>query len=104
MWVSATQEAERWDCQSILSRTSNVENHPAKIVEPQRRTGARGGGLIRLSAKTGMPVLPGVQAVAATRGSVTIPEDVEAEDEQEGGSCSDDDEALQSVAGASHGG
>lgn len=62
--------------------TSNLENHPAKIVEPQRRTGGRGGGAIRISAKTGMPL-----SVGGVGG--TIPEEHEEEEEQGTGDGSD---------------
>jgi hypothetical protein len=51
---------ERWDCESVLSLRSNLDNHPGRIVEPQRRMGARGGSGIALSAKTGMPLATGV--------------------------------------------
>lgn len=59
--VVVVQAEDRWDCESVLSLRSNLEHHPAKIVEPQRRTGARGGGRITLSAKTGMPKLEALQ-------------------------------------------
>lgn len=102
------QEAERWDCESILSLTSNLENHPAKIVEPQRRTGGRGGGLIRLSAKTGMPV-----AMRGGGGVVgaTIPEEgeegeeatarqaEEEEEDEEGDSDSEGEDGVPGGAG-----
>ena len=34
---------------------SNLENHPARIIEPQKVSGRKGGGLIKLSNKSGMP-------------------------------------------------
>ncbi|KAI9596280.1 Low temperature viability protein-domain-containing protein [Syncephalis fuscata] len=45
------QEKERdaWDCESILSTYSNLENHPGLIQEVNRR--------IRLSRKSGMPIV-----------------------------------------------
>ncbi|KAG2495893.1 hypothetical protein HYH03_006131 [Edaphochlamys debaryana] len=81
------REAERWDCESVLSLTSNLENHPAKIVEPQRRTGARGGPAIRLSAKTGMPLLGGTGAGGV---DAAIPEGSEEAAEEGSGSGSED--------------
>ncbi|GLI61075.1 hypothetical protein VaNZ11_003340, partial [Volvox africanus] len=78
------QGVERWDCESILSLTSNLENHPGKIVEPQRRTGGKGGGLIRLSVKTGMPVVPGGMAGDSRGRPATAP--AIQEDEEEGAS------------------
>jgi protein LTV1 len=47
---------ERWDCESVLSLRSNLENHPGKISEPNRR-GKPGGAKIHLSAKTGLPIV-----------------------------------------------
>jgi len=46
---------DRWDCESILSTYSNLDNHPGLIVEPSSKPQK-----IRLSNKTGMPlgVLP----------------------------------------------
>ncbi|GAX78082.1 hypothetical protein CEUSTIGMA_g5524.t1 [Chlamydomonas eustigma] len=49
------EREDRWDCESVLSLRSNLDNHPAKIAEPQRRAGSRGAGTIKLSNKTGMP-------------------------------------------------
>lgn len=44
--VCVPQEShfEKWDCESVLSLRSNLENHPGRIVEPQSRAGGRGGG------------------------------------------------------------
>ncbi len=28
---------DRWDCESVLSLRSNLDNHPASIMEPQSR-------------------------------------------------------------------
>lgn len=36
---------ERWDCESVLTTLSNVDNHPGKISEPARPSGK--GGFIR---------------------------------------------------------
>ncbi|KAI3428268.1 hypothetical protein D9Q98_006647 [Chlorella vulgaris] len=58
------RERERWDCESVLSLRSNLDNHPGSISEPRsyrpRRRGygsedGGAGGLIRLDAR-GMPV------------------------------------------------
>eukprot|EP00456_Euglypha_rotunda_P051723 TRINITY_DN4174_c0_g1_i5.p1 TRINITY_DN4174_c0_g1~~TRINITY_DN4174_c0_g1_i5.p1 ORF type:complete len:101 (+),score=30.79 TRINITY_DN4174_c0_g1_i5:349-651(+) len=48
---------EQWDCESILSKCSNLENHPTLIMEPRRPTPEK---TIKLSKKTGIPlgVLP----------------------------------------------
>jgi len=41
------EEIEQWDCETILTTYSNLENHP-KLVGPVQR--------IRLDPKTGMPL------------------------------------------------
>ncbi|KAI8989284.1 Low temperature viability protein-domain-containing protein [Pilobolus umbonatus] len=45
------RERETWDCQSVISTYSNLENHPALISDkgPMKR--------IRIDPKTGMPIL-----------------------------------------------
>ena len=57
---------ERWDCESVLSLRSNLDNHPARIAEPGHSRKPRAGfeagpdarrpARITLSAKTGLPV------------------------------------------------
>ena len=58
-------EREKWDCETIVSTYSNMENHPALIreeIEPRRRKATQLNGVqqILLSNKTGLPlgVLP----------------------------------------------
>lgn len=50
---------ESWDCESVLSLRSNLDNHPALLGEAQKPwiRAERKTGQIRLSAKTGAPVL-----------------------------------------------
>lgn len=73
---------ETWDCESMLSFTSNLDNYPGSILEPRtprRRaprsaaaaaTAAAGsGGGIRLSEKTGLPVGYGGGAAAGRSGA-----------------------------------
>ncbi len=67
---------ERWDCESVLSLRSNLDNHPGRIVEPQMRTGARGGAKIALSHKTGMPVLDR----GTVKGGMGVSETIQEED------------------------
>ena len=63
----AEQPRERWDCESVLSMRSNLDNHPGRIAEPgqprrrprtpsQQSVSTAGGRHITLSAKTGLPV------------------------------------------------
>jgi protein LTV1 len=61
------EQDDRWDCESVLSLRSNLENHPARIAEPQRRAGCRSGDAIRLSSKTGMPAGYGGSSAAAIK-------------------------------------
>eukprot|EP00026_Physarum_polycephalum_P006666 Phypoly_transcript_06717.p1 GENE.Phypoly_transcript_06717~~Phypoly_transcript_06717.p1 ORF type:complete len:551 (+),score=146.95 Phypoly_transcript_06717:87-1739(+) len=49
------KKQEKWDCDTIISTYSNLENHPKLIVEPSNK--------IKLSKKTGMPL-----GVLGTRG------------------------------------
>jgi len=78
--VVVEDRGERWDCESVLSLRSNLENHPRKIVEsvvkPQSRTGSRNGPAITLSAKTGMPVSSGrAHALKSSLAAGSIPEE-----------------------------
>lgn len=57
MTTVVLDRGEKWDCESVLSLRSNLSNHPGRIVEPQKRSGTRGGGTIVLSSKTGAPIL-----------------------------------------------
>lgn len=63
------EEAERWDCETVLSLRSNLENHPARLSEPPNprkkkqaseagsvRVGLAAAGLIQLSSKSGIPI------------------------------------------------
>lgn len=45
-------ERNKWDCESIVSTYSNLENHPA-IIKAPRKNGAK---KIQLSKKTGIPI------------------------------------------------
>lgn len=65
--LELSDDEEQWDCESILSTRSNLDNHPARIGEPQR---------IRLSAKTGLPigVLPCRPVRRGTDGSAAEPD------------------------------
>ncbi len=44
---------QRWDCESVLSLRSNLDNHPGVISEQPNRRYRSAGGKIRLAAKTG---------------------------------------------------
>ena len=75
--VTVGVHRERWDCESVLSLRSNLDNHPARIAEPGRgsrkpRAGLAasvGGqpGRITLSAKTGLPISAAEQTGAGRR-------------------------------------
>ena len=44
---------QRWDCESVLSLRSNLDNHPGTILEQPRRRYQPAQGKIKLAAKTG---------------------------------------------------
>ena len=49
-------EREHWDCESVLTTLSNLDNHPGRILEPSLRRRPLQQGQIQLSSKTGLPV------------------------------------------------
>ncbi|CAE6536188.1 unnamed protein product [Rhizoctonia solani] len=53
--IDAGYEQDRWDCETILSTYSNLENHPRLIVARDRRPVPR----IQLHPKTGLPSVTG---------------------------------------------
>jgi protein LTV1 len=87
---------QRWDCESVLSLRSNISNHPSRIIEPQKRAGNKGGGVIVMSEKTGAPkLLPpgaGARGLFGLGGPAAIAEEGEGDDD-------DDSAASSSTAG-----
>ena len=82
-----------------MSLRSNLENHPARIVEPQKRSGGVGGGTIKLSSKTGMPaayasgvapMLAGNSATAGVFRQAGVSDDSGGSDGSDGGHLDDD--------------
>ena len=73
---------ERWDCESVLSMRSNLDNHPARIAEPAHSRKPRLGfgappdvgrpARIVLSAKTGLPVRDADRAGARRQGGQVL--------------------------------
>lgn len=62
---------EQWDCESVLTSLSNLDNHPGRILEPgalrrPRRSLQQQEQRIHLSAKSGLPVRP-ARAVAGVQ-------------------------------------
>lgn len=47
------REVSKWDCETVLSLRSNLDNHPGTICD---NAGGGGPGRITLSSKSGMPV------------------------------------------------
>ncbi|KAL3156668.1 Protein ltv1 [Trebouxia sp. C0009 RCD-2024] len=45
-----------WDCESVLSLRSNLDNHPGTISEQSNRRYRPASGKIKLAAKTGLPI------------------------------------------------
>eukprot|EP00884_Botryococcus_braunii_P023517 jgi/Botrbrau1/984/Bobra.114_1s0024.1 len=50
------QPHEKWDCESVLSKLSNLDNHPGRISDPGKRNSTTSDS-IRFSRKTGLPVM-----------------------------------------------
>lgn len=44
---------QQWDCESVLSLRSNLDNHPGTISEQSSRRYKPANGKIKLAAKTG---------------------------------------------------
>ena len=44
---------QQWDCESVLSLRSNLDNHPGTISEQSSRRYKPASGKIKLAAKTG---------------------------------------------------
>lgn len=75
------RKRETWDCQTIVSTYSNLENHPTLINDkgPQKR--------IRIDPKTGMPILVEVDRKQKAKKKSPL-----AEEEQQNEDEEDDDE------------
>jgi hypothetical protein len=67
IWVEEEDEREHWDCDTIVSTYSNLDNHPVRIGAPLNKfknlgsergvqRGENAPGVIRLSGKQGLPV------------------------------------------------
>ncbi|GAQ77974.1 hypothetical protein KFL_000060390 [Klebsormidium nitens] len=67
IWVEEEDEREHWDCDTIVSTYSNLDNHPARIGAPPNKFKSLGSergsqreenlpGLIRLGGKEGLPI------------------------------------------------
>lgn len=57
---------ERWDCESVLSLRSNLDNHPGRIAEPNRPP--RRTRLQPPSAAAGAPIVLSTKTVRALPG------------------------------------
>lgn len=60
--VESEEERDEWDCETVVSTYSNLDNHPAKISAPGKSKlrpnlqGIEKGEIIRLSGKQRLPV------------------------------------------------
>ena len=52
-YVNDETPQQRWDCESVLSMRSNLDNHPGTISEQSNRRYKPANGKIKLAAKTG---------------------------------------------------
>lgn len=71
------RKRETWDCQTIVSTYSNLENHPTLINDkgPQKR--------IRIDPKTGMPILVEVERKQKKKSAIVEEDQNESEEEEE---------------------
>ncbi|PCH34127.1 Low temperature viability protein [Wolfiporia cocos MD-104 SS10] len=74
MPLDVDEKQERWDCETILTTYSNLENHPRLIRARQEKPIPK----IRLDPKTGMPIVDG-NAPASRRNN--LPSDTESDEE-----------------------
>jgi protein LTV1 len=54
--VDDNEEQKKWDCETIISTYSNLENHPRLITEPITLKGLKRKKKIELSQKSGIPL------------------------------------------------
>ncbi|KAI7868455.1 hypothetical protein BDF14DRAFT_1793395 [Spinellus fusiger] len=88
LWSRPVQrERAAWDCQSVLSTYSNLENHPQLISDrgPKKK--------ITIDPKTGMPVLIEVERKLRKKNMKKEEEDENEEDEED----EEDEEARQNL-------
>ncbi|THH30628.1 hypothetical protein EUX98_g3546 [Antrodiella citrinella] len=67
MPLDVDDKADRWDCETILSTYSNLENHPRVIRARDQNRVPR----IRLDPKTGLPTVQSTKSATDGRRSVT---------------------------------
>jgi hypothetical protein len=93
------EKEDKWDCESVLSLRSNLENHPARIAEPQRVSGGKGGGTIKLSNKTGMPAAYATRQHAPSMGLLKERDEAVSEEAStaSGGEEEDEDEVASVI-------
>lgn len=85
IWERPVKYREAWDCQSVLSTYSNLENHPKLISDrgPKKK--------ILIDSKTGMPSLVQVDKKNRKPRQEEL-EKVQEEEEEEAGSGEDEEE------------
>lgn len=90
MWARPTQRAKAWDCQTVLSTYSNLENHPQLISDrgPRKK--------IVIDPKTGMPSLVASEPKKSVRSK--LQESVEEDQEEDESDEEEDDDEEEERA------
>ncbi|CAO3671791.1 unnamed protein product [Umbelopsis ramanniana] len=86
VWDRPVKQRATWDCQSVISTYSNLENHPRLIKEDNLRK------RIEIDPKTGLPILVEAGKKQKASRKSRLREQVEEEEEEEEESGSEDDE------------
>ncbi|KAJ3558999.1 hypothetical protein NM688_g603 [Phlebia brevispora] len=71
------EDKDRWDCETILSTYSNLENHPRLIRARRTKPVAK----IELDPKTGLPIVDG-QKISARHRPIQPKQETDKEEEQ----------------------
>jgi protein LTV1 len=86
IWERPVKQRATWDCQTVLSTYSNLENHPRLIKEESLRK------KIQIDPKTGMPILVEIGKKQKASGKSRLREQVEEENEENEQSDSEEEE------------
>ncbi|KAH8549386.1 Low temperature viability protein-domain-containing protein [Umbelopsis sp. PMI_123] len=86
IWERPVKQRATWDCQTVLSTYSNLENHPRLIKEESLRK------RIQIDPKTGMPILVEIGKKQKASGKSRLREQVEEENEENEQSDSEEEE------------
>lgn len=86
VWDRPVKQRATWDCQSVISTYSNLENHPRLIKEDNLRK------RIEIDPKTGLPILVEAGKKQKASRKSRLREQVEEEEEEEESGSEDDED------------